>query len=86
MSGYDQEPRKQDGPRFQLVLRSLPSGYPAIARLKRALKCLLRTFEFRCVECVQLHDDPPSDVPVDPPGNGPPSSETGATVSDLDLG
>lgn len=39
----------QDEPDYRLVLRPLRSGVPAPIRLRRALKCLLRAFGFRCV-------------------------------------
>jgi hypothetical protein len=42
-------------PQYHLVLRPLPSAYPAITRLRRALKFLLRTFG---LECVQVEEVP----------------------------
>jgi hypothetical protein len=34
---------------IHLVLRPLASAYPVQQRLKRALKCLLRSFQFQCI-------------------------------------
>jgi hypothetical protein len=33
---------------FRLTFRPLPSGYPPMNRLKRFLKCALRSFQLRC--------------------------------------
>ncbi len=53
------------GETYRLTLRALPSGYPPIGRLKRALKQLLRTFELKAVEVEELTPCPPA------AGNGP---------------
>jgi hypothetical protein len=42
------------GERFELVVRALPGGGPVEARLRRALKVLLRAFGFRCERAVEL--------------------------------
>lgn len=39
---------------FLLRLRPLPSSIPAAVRLRRALKCLLRSFTLRCVLIAEL--------------------------------
>lgn len=39
---------------FRLTLRSRPSNVPAIIRLRRLLKTLLRLYDFVCVEAVEL--------------------------------
>jgi hypothetical protein len=36
-------------PDVRVTLRPLKSGVPADVRLRRALKCLLRAFGFRCL-------------------------------------
>jgi hypothetical protein len=33
---------------FRLTFRPLPSGYPPMNRLKRLLKCALRSYQMRC--------------------------------------
>ena len=52
-------------PKFQLVLEALPPPAvegmpeppPAELRLRRALKCLLRSFGLRCVSAERVGDD-----------------------------
>jgi hypothetical protein len=45
---------RADGRRFELVVRALPGGGPVEARLRRALKVLLRAFGLRCERAVEL--------------------------------
>ena len=49
------------GERFTITLESVPSDIPAAARLKRALKMLLRGFGLRCVTAVETQ--PTNDAP-----------------------
>jgi hypothetical protein len=37
-------------PHYRLTLRPLPSAYPPVIRLRRALKWLLRSFGLECVD------------------------------------
>ena len=57
--------------RWQLTLESLPSDVPSANRLRRGLKCLLRSFGLRCLEVRPLAepDAKPAipDVPVELP-------------------
>lgn len=57
---------------YTLTLRPLPSPVPAEARLKRALKCLLRVYGLRCLA---VQEQVAEDVPV--PSAGLPCSERG---------
>ncbi len=43
--------------RFTITLESVPSDIPATARLKQALKVLLRGFGLRCVTAVETHTE-----------------------------
>ena len=47
--------------RFTIELEAVPSDIPAAARLKRALKVLLRGFGLRCVTAVETQ--PTNDAP-----------------------
>jgi hypothetical protein len=38
---------------YTLVLKPLADEVPAIVRLRRALKCLLRSYGLRCLSCVE---------------------------------
>jgi hypothetical protein len=42
------------GPAVRLTLVAQPDPAPADVRLRRALKCLLRSFGLRCVEVVEV--------------------------------
>lgn len=42
--------------RWRLVLQAEGNGPPAVCRIRRALKWLLRTHGLRCVEATELHD------------------------------
>jgi hypothetical protein len=46
-----------DRERFALVLQAEPWTTPAVSRLRRALKLLLRSFGLRCVECREVKPD-----------------------------
>ena len=39
---------------FLMRLRPLPSGYPVAVRLRRVLKALLRSYQFRCVSVAEI--------------------------------
>jgi predicted nucleic acid-binding Zn ribbon protein len=54
---------KSAAPRFQLVVVPTPSEVPPEIRLKRALKCLSRSFSLRCESAVELK---PADGPTMP--------------------
>ena len=45
------------GERFTITLESVPSDIPAAARLKRALKVLLRSNGLRCVAAVETQPE-----------------------------
>jgi hypothetical protein len=51
-----------DCTRVRLTLRALPDAVPANHRLKRALKCLLRSFGMRC-ERIEPADAADADTP-----------------------
>jgi hypothetical protein len=57
------------GESFLLRLKCLPSDYPPIARVKRALKQLYRQFDLKCIEILDTTRYPdgrlPTAVPVD---------------------
>lgn len=43
--------------RFTITIEAAPGPTPAIARLRRLLKALLRSFGFRCVSVQQSRPD-----------------------------
>jgi hypothetical protein len=49
-------------PEYILRLRPLASPVPAVVRLRKALKCLLRSYGLRCEDLVEVHHatTPPS--------------------------
>lgn len=49
--------RSSDQERFRLDLVSVSSEVPVTCRLKRALKCLLRSFGLRCTRIEQLQPE-----------------------------
>jgi hypothetical protein len=50
-------------PRYHLVVEALPDVVPAAVRLRRALKCLLRSFGLKCIRARLEGDEPP--FPID---------------------
>jgi hypothetical protein len=50
-------------PRFRVTLAPMPSDVPALIRLKRALKCLSRSFRLRCERVEELPEPPLPDHP-----------------------
>ena len=63
--------RHPGGERFRLELEALADGVPAVVRLRRALKCLLRAFGLRCrsVADVTPRPQPAGESAPDLPGN-----------------
>jgi hypothetical protein len=67
--------RHPGGERFQLELEALSDDVPPAVRLRRALKCLLRTFGLRCrgVAAVVAQLRTSNEPPADPPERSAPS-------------
>jgi hypothetical protein len=57
----------KDRPVFRIDLRPEPDVEDATYALKRALKCLLRTFRLRCVRAVEVKAGEPTDAPKNAP-------------------
>lgn len=51
-------PEKPDRPRYRLTIRSEPCDTPAVIRLRRVLKGLLRSWKFRAELVEELQPDP----------------------------
>jgi hypothetical protein len=45
--------------RYSLTIETLPDETPAVSRLKRVVKALLRHYGFRLLAAVELHEDSP---------------------------
>jgi hypothetical protein len=63
---------KHQGERFEVVLQAQADAVPALPRLRRALKVLLRGFGLRAVSCRRLQ--PPQGTPAVPQGDGKPDA------------
>jgi hypothetical protein len=48
----------KESPEYVVRLKALPDAVPAAVRLKRALKCLLRSFGLRAVRVEELPASP----------------------------
>jgi hypothetical protein len=46
-------------PRYTLLVEAQPDDVPAAVRLRRALKCLLRSFNLKCIRARLEGDEPP---------------------------
>jgi hypothetical protein len=73
---------RQRWPRFELILEArppravegMPTPPPPELRLRRALKCLLRSFDFGCISAKRVVDDAGQDAGVPPaPGTTAPN-------------
>jgi hypothetical protein len=61
---------------FALVLKALPWSTPAVVRLRRLLKCALRSFGLRCIDVRLVGPDPDADGrPAVPVASDTPFSE-----------
>jgi hypothetical protein len=58
-------------PTFRLVVKAEPSTVPAILRLRRLLKALLRAYGFWAVEVSQLPESRPDGGPAAPRREAP---------------
>jgi hypothetical protein len=58
-------------PRFRLVVRAEPGCVPALIRLRRLLKGLLRGYGFRALEVAHLPESQPDGGSAAPARNGP---------------
>jgi hypothetical protein len=53
---------------YRLTIRSLPSAVPSQIRLRRLLKVMLRTFNFRCVAVEVIeNNDQAGEISTEPP-------------------
>lgn len=52
---------------YLLILRALPADVPAVIRLRRLLKSLLRRYQFRCLRAVEVAADQGADQATDAP-------------------
>jgi hypothetical protein len=53
-------------PRYQLLLEAQPGDVPAILRLRRLLKTLLRGYGFRCISAQELPPAEPTPATNEP--------------------
>jgi hypothetical protein len=68
-----------------LTLRPIASSVPVAIRLRRALKCLRRTFGLECIRAEEVPGD--SDVAQDGPAGGQEASDPVRCLGDnVDLG
>lgn len=64
--------------RFVIVVEAIPGDVPAVIRLRRLLKTMLRGFGLRCVSVVQARETDSA--------TAPPAQEIGASPADRDSG
>jgi hypothetical protein len=56
--------------KYQLTVEALPDAAPAIVRLRRVIKALLRSYGFRLLAAVQLREDAVTAEPIFVPKGG----------------
>jgi hypothetical protein len=58
------QPKQTPPSEYVIRLRPEPSDVPPIIRLRRALKCLLRSFSLRAVKVEELKNEAPEEKEI----------------------